>query len=56
MEDFEDYQFTPKCFKQDLNKIFKYINTDTKQKRLIKGHGKNRIFEINNKNSYAYLV
>ena len=53
---FEEYLFTPKCFEKDLNKIFKYISSDTKKRTLYKGQGNNRIFEINNKNSYAFLV
>ena len=57
-ENFQEYLFTPKCFKKDLKKIFKNIKNDKqeKQKTLIKGTGNNRIFEINNKNSFAYLV
>ena len=57
MEDnYEEYLFTPKCFEKDLKKIFKYMKTDKKNKTLFKGSGKNRISEINHKNSYAYLV
>jgi hypothetical protein len=57
MEDnFEEYLFTPKCFEKDLKQIFKYIKTNNKKKVLIKGKESNRIFEITNKNSYAYMV
>ena len=55
-ENFEEYKFTPKCFEKDLNQIFKYLKFNKKKKTLIKGNSNNRIYEINNKNSLAYLV
>lgn len=55
-ENYEEYLFTPKCFDKDLKKIFKYLKSNKKEKVLIKGDCNNRIFEINNKQTYAYMV
>lgn len=56
----QEYLFTPKCFKDDLKKIFKNFKTDTSNinKRLINTdmNVKNRIFEKEDKNSYTYMV
>ncbi len=58
--DFEDYLYTPKCFENDLNKILKYANGEkTKKRKLIAtvdSLSKNRIFEIENRHSFAYMV
>jgi hypothetical protein len=56
-ENYQDYLFTPVCFEKESKKIFKFLNLESNNFKIIKhSESQNIIYQKENSNSFEYKV